>query len=258
MNGLLTETGRAVAFLSRLPVPDRVFDGHSVSIAQSAGAYGIAGIVIALPASVLLLLLLWAGVAPLFASAVSLSVLLLVSGALHEDGLADCADGFGGGSNRERILQIMKDSAIGTYGGIAIVMSLLLRVSGIAMIAGDSTPLAAALAIAGVAAVSRSAMVWHWHVLPAARLDGVAHSAGQPDEGAVRFAMISGAVVTVLLTVPAAGLVGALLALLLTAAACFAFTRFTDARISGHTGDTIGATQQVCEVAALLGLALWL
>ncbi len=258
MHGLLAETGRAVAFLSRLPVPDRFFSGDPIPVSQSARAYALAGVVIALPAALLLFVLLEAGLAPLFAAALALCCLMVVTGGLHEDGLADCADGFGGGASRERALEIMKDSTIGAYGGLALVMSVLLRASGVAAIAAAAQPWATALAVIGVASLSRAAMVWHWHVLPAARADGVAVAAGQPANRTAVFAVASGAVLAAILTAAAAGPEGAALSLLLTACACIGFTRLARARIGGHTGDTIGACQQICEIAALLGLALWL
>ena len=256
MHGLFAETGRAVAFLSRLPVPNRFFSGDPIPVSQSARAYALAGVVISLPAAVLVFVLLEAGLAPLFAAALGVCCMLLVTGGLHEDGLADCADGFGGGASRERALEIMKDSTIGAYGGLALAMSVLLRASGIAAIAAASQPWAAALAIVGVASLSRAAMVWHWRALPAARTDGVAVAAGQPESGTAMFTVASGAVVAAILTAPAGGPEGAALSLLLTAGTCVGFTRLARTRIGGHTGDTIGASQQICEIAALLGLAL--
>lgn len=258
MNELVQDTGRAVAFLSRLPVPDRFFEGEPVAISGSARAYGFAGLVICLPGALVLSLLLAIGLAPLFAAALALSCHLLVTGALHEDGLADCADGFGGGSDRDKTLDIMKDSTIGAYGGIALVMSLLLRVAGIAAVAGALSPVAAGLCFLAAGVVSRAAMIWHWNALPAAKTDGVAASAGQPDDDSARFALISGAVLGGVLALRAVGAGGAVLLLVLTVGSCLAFTRFADRKIGGHTGDTIGATQQICEIAALLGLALWL
>ena len=154
-------------------------------------------------------------------------------------------------------LEIMKDSTIGAYGGLALVMSVLLRASGVAAIAAAAQPWAAALAVVGVAALSRAAMVWHWHVLPAARADGVAVAARPAGETARPSSPLPAApFLAAILTAPAAGPEGAALSLLLTACACIGFTRLARARIGGHTGDTIGACQQICEIAALLGLAL--
>lgn len=258
MRGFIAETGRAVAFLSRLPVPDSFFPEDPIPVSQSARAYALAGVVIALPAAVLLLVLLEAGLDPLFAAGLYQACSLLVTGGLHEDGLADCADGFGGASNRERALEIMKDSTIGAYGGLSLAMSVLLRTAGVAAIASSVPPWAAATAVVGVAALSRAAMVWHWRVLPSARVDGVAVAAGQPDGTTAIVAVASGAVLASILVAPAGGAGGAAFSLFFTAAACVAFTRLANARIGGHTGDTIGACQQICEIAALLGLALWL
>ena len=258
MSGLVEDTARAVAFLSRIPVPDRFFADDSSSISQSARAYAFAGAVICLPASLLLFVLLSAGLDPLFSSALTVAFSVLVCGALHEDGLADCADGFGGGSSRERVLDIMKDSAIGAYGGLALIVSFVTRVAGVAVLASQASPVAAALALLSVGISSRAAMVWHWHGLPAARTDGVAALAGQPDEDAMRLALTSGLLLSFLLALPAVGAAGALTAPLIMAAAAFGFRQYVSSRIGGHTGDTIGATQQICEIAALLGLALWL
>jgi len=258
MNDLVRDTGRAVGFLSRIPVPDRFFTDETVTIARSARAYGLAGAVISLPGALTLTLLLAIGLNPLFAATLALSCHVVVTGALHEDGLADCADGFGGGSNPARRLDIMKDSSIGAYGGIALILSLMLRVAGIVAVASAAAPIAAGLCFLAAGVVSRVAMVWHWNALPAARSDGVAASAGQPDSAALRFALVTGVLLGCVLAWRAVGPGGAFLMLVLVAASCVAFARFTDRKIGGHTGDTIGATQQICEIAALLGLALWL
>ena len=257
MDKIVAETARAVSFLSRLPVPDRFFSEDAIPAARSARAYPLAAVIVTLPAAVLLFLLRSVGLDALFASALAVAVLMLTTGALHEDGLADCADGFGGGRDRDRVLAIMKDSAVGAYGCLALVLSVLLRVAGIAAIASAAPALSAGLALIAVAALSRTAMVWHWHVLPAAKPDGVAASSGQPGSEAAAFALISGAVIGMVFSLPAAGIAGAITALLLAAILCSGFTRMTRARIHGHTGDTIGATQQICEIVSLLGLALW-
>ena len=149
MRGFIAETGRAVAFLSRLPVPDSFFPEDPIPVSQSARAYALAGVVIALPAAMLLLVLLEAGLDPLFAAGLYLACSLLVTGGLHEDGLADCADGFGGASSRERSLEIMKDSTIGAYGGLSLAMTVLLRTAGVAAIATSVPPWASAMAVVG-------------------------------------------------------------------------------------------------------------
>ena len=258
MTDLASDTARAVAFLSRLPVSDRYFDDTETEVAQSARAYGLAGFVVSLPAAVIYLFLLAIGLAPLFASAIAVACLVLTTGALHEDGLADTADGFWGGRERDSILKIMKDSTIGAYGTLALVLTVLLRVSGLTAIAAGSGAISAALALLAVAAISRAAMVWHWHVLPAAKPDGVAATAGRPDGDAMVFAALSGVLISAILGYFAGGIGGVLTMFLLVAIVCAGFSRIARNKIDGHTGDSIGATQLLCEIAALLGLAVWI
>lgn len=254
---IITDTARAVSFLSRLPVSDRYFDHHDMVVADSSHAYALAGVVIAFPAGVVLFVLLASGVAPLFACAIAITCLVITTGALHEDGLADCADGFWGGRERDSILMIMKDSTIGAYGTLALVMISLLRVTGLMAIAAGSSAIAVALALLAVAAISRAGMVWHWHILPAAKADGVAASAGRPDGDSMVFAVLSACGLVAVLGFAAGGIAGVLTVFLLSAIVCTVFSRIARNKIGGHTGDTIGATQLVCEAAALLGLALW-
>src|SRR5690606_24070433 len=124
----------------------------------------------------------------------ALALQAFLTGALHEDGLSDTADGVGGGRDRESALRIMKDSRIGTYGAVALVLSFALRGAALAAIAGSVTPTVAGLALLGVAALNRAAMVWHWSQLPPARADGVAASAGEPEEPATTLALATGGV----------------------------------------------------------------
>ncbi|MEM6464232.1 MAG: adenosylcobinamide-GDP ribazoletransferase [Pseudomonadota bacterium] len=258
MHSIVGETARAVAFLSRIKVPDRYFAGSNGMIIDSVRAFPIAGVVVAAPAAAVFFLLLFLSVSPLFAAVFAVSVLVLTTGALHEDGLADTADGFWGGRDREHILKIMKDSSIGAYGSLALILIVVLRVSGLSAIAASAGAVSSALALLAVAVLSRTAMVWHWHVLPAARPDGVAVSAGRPDGDAMVFAGLSGAAVSGLLAYAAGGLAGIASMFLLVAVVCAGFSRIANGKIGGHTGDTIGASQLVCEIAALLGLVLWI
>lgn len=257
MTEIIADTARAVSFLSRLPVPDRFFDHRETVVADSARAYGIAGVVVAIPASLTLYVLLVLGLQPLLACALAVTCLVVTTGALHEDGLADCADGFWGGRDRDAILVIMKDSTIGAYGALALVLIMVLRVSGLAAIAAGSSAFATALALLAVAAASRAGMVWHWHTLPAAKADGVAASAGRPDGDSMVFAVLSACGLVVVLGPASGGIAGVVTLLVLSAIVCTGFSSIARNKIGGHTGDTIGATQLVCEVAALLGLALW-
>jgi adenosylcobinamide-GDP ribazoletransferase len=253
--GLIDDLFRALGFLSRLPLPGRFFAGHDGSMARAARAFPLAGLLIAAAPAAMLGMLLWIGADPLVATLLALVALTLLTGALHEDGLADTADGLGGGRDRAHALEIMKDSRIGTYAGVALILSFALRAAALAAIARHAPPLATAAALAAAAAVSRGLMVWHWSALPPARPTGVAAAAGQPYGSARTGALLSGAVIASLLLLPTVSLTALLTVLALPALAAFAFTRWIKTRLGGHTGDTIGATQQICEIALLCSLA---
>lgn len=250
------DLARSIGFLSRLPVPGRYFRGHDGSLTRAVRAFPLAGSLITLPPAAIFAVLTAFKLEPLVAALVALVALTLITGALHEDGLSDTADGLGGGRDQEKALAIMRDSRIGSYGASALILSYSLRAAGTAAIGTSLGPTAGALAIIAVAALSRAAMVWHWSSLPPARRDGVAVSVGGPEETAVRFAVVSAIVIVLLLVWPAAGLAAVLACLAAAGLASFVLTRYTRSRIGGHTGDTIGASQQCAEMAALVALAL--
>lgn len=246
----------ACSFLSRLPVPPRVFEGFDGRMAGVAHAFPAAGFLIALPGALVFWLALEAGADPLVAALLALAAHSLATGALHEDGLADCADGFGGGKSPGHALEIMRDSRIGSYGTVALILAFALRAATFAALARHLPPLAASLMLPAAGALARAFMVAHWQALPSARQQGLAASAGQPDVFAAALALALG---TVLAGIPALaflGLPALFLALLLAATAAFLLTRLAARRINGHTGDTIGAVEQVSEIAVLLAFSL--
>lgn len=252
---LLGQTMRATAFLSRLPVPQRYFTGET-SMRDDSASFAFSGVLIAIAPAVFLLLLGLIGVPPFLAAAFCVLSLAVVTGALHEDGLGDVADGFGGGKDKEARLEIMKDSRIGTYGAIAVAGSLLLRVAALGAIVTAHGSVAAAITVIAVAACSRAAVVWFWASLPSARPGGIADSAGTPTEGAVSLAAISGLAVFAVLATVAIGFVNAAIALLFALAGLQGFSRLCARMIGGQTGDTLGSCQQIVEVMLLTGLAL--
>jgi len=251
-----SDIARAVAFLSRIPVPSSFFEGYDGKLTRVSRTFPLAGLLIALPAAIVFAVLLAFHADPFMASLLALAVQTMATGALHEDGLSDTADGLGGGKDRDRALAIMKDSRIGTYGATALILSFGLRAAALAAIAGVLAPVAAALALLAAAVLSRGAMVWHWYILPAAKPDGIAASAGKPDYGAMQIALITALVLSAFLLWPSLRLPAFILCLFVTAAAAFLFTRRVRQRLSGHTGDTVGATQQICEIAVLCTLAM--
>ncbi|MEK1894959.1 MAG: adenosylcobinamide-GDP ribazoletransferase [Rhizobium sp.] len=250
------DVARAVAFLSRIPTPSSAFVDFNGKLDRASRAFPVAGIVIALLPALVFMVMLCLHADRLMSAFAALAAQAALTGALHEDGLADCADGLGGGRDREHALSIMKDSRIGTYGASALILSFALRAAALAAVARAAPPFAAALAIPAIACISRGALVWHWHRLPSAKPDGLAAAAGQPSEGTMHMALASGCVLSALLLWPSLGLLPLVCALLACGLSVMAFTRFVRRKLAGHTGDTLGAAQQISEIAAVCALAM--
>lgn len=250
----IADLARSLGFLSRVPVPDRFFRGHDGSVSRAVQAFPLAGVLIAFGPALVMFIAAEAGDA-LVASLLALALLTLLTGALHEDGLADAADGLGGGRDRDHALLIMKDSRIGSYGVVALILSFGLRAASLAALARIDASLAA-VALVASASMSRAAMVWHWSVLRSARESGVAAAAGVPERSARDIALGFGAVLGFALPAFFMGPAAGLAAIFLAAATTLIFTHFVRRKLGGHTGDTIGATQQTVEIVILAGLAL--
>lgn len=246
----LSDLGTALSLLSRIPVPlDHARAGARA--AQAAWAYPLAGALLAVLVGGGGWALSAMGIAAGPVAALVLGAQVMVSGALHEDGLADSADGFWGGWDPARRLEIMRDSRIGAYGVLALGLSLLLRWTCLATILGAAGPAALLGTLVAAGAVSRASMVAVMHALPFARDDGLSRRVGTPPRWAV--------VLAAGLALGASGLLwgvsGALLLGLSGAAAALVVGRLARARIGGQTGDVLGATQQVAECLALLVLS---
>jgi adenosylcobinamide-GDP ribazoletransferase len=189
------------------------------------------------------------GLPPLVAAFVALAVLVAVTGALHEDGLGDVADGFGGGRARDDKLSIMRDSRVGTYGVVAIVFSLGVRAAALAAVPA----VLGAAALIAAAALSRAMLPGVLHSLPPARAAGMGAEAGRPPMQTVAVAVGIGGLIALV----AVGAVTALLAVALAVLGAALVALLARRQIGGHTGDVCGAAQQTAEVAALLAIVAW-
>ena len=255
MSPALAAFFRAAAFLTRLPPVARAFEGGPHPLGKDVLAFPLVGLLAALPAAFLLAFLPEAGLSALVAAALAVAATILVTGALHEDGLGDVADGLFGHHGRERALAIMKDSRVGSYGALALILIVALRIALLAeLLSLGST--AAALATLGAAAFSRGAMTLLWASLPSADPGGLADSVGQPPLAAGWRALWLGAAIFFLLSSLGIGLSHAVLSLSAGAAMLFAFRHWLRDRLGGQTGDTLGAAQQLTEIAALFALCL--
>ncbi|MCY0095537.1 adenosylcobinamide-GDP ribazoletransferase [Hoeflea ulvae] len=254
----IDDIARSTGFLSRLPVPARFFTDHDGALSRASGMFPAAGVIIALLPALIMLGLSAANANAALTALLVLMVLTGVTGALHEDGLADSADAFGARGGRAHMLEIMKDSRIGAYGVLALMTGFALRATALTIILSVTGGWYACLLLLAAAAISRACMVWHWNELPPARLDGVAASVGAPYDSARTTALVSGVILFGVLAAFCIGLIPAVIALAITALAAHQWTALVRKRLGGHTGDTIGATQQITETACLVTLALLL
>jgi adenosylcobinamide-GDP ribazoletransferase len=253
---LVNDTMRALAFLSRLPIPQRWFEGYDGSLSSTVRGFPLAGMLIALPASLVLLIAHALDLPEIISALLIIIALIITAGALHEDGLADVADGFYGGTSVDRRLEIMKDSATGSYGVLALIVSVFLRTALLATIFDEIGTIHAVAVIIGTEAASRSVMAKFWQSLPSVRAGGVADQAGAPTAEAANFAMILGAVVLAVSYGAARGPLAIVIAACLTALVFFGFSALCREKIGGQTGDTLGAMQQLATISLLLGLVI--
>jgi adenosylcobinamide-GDP ribazoletransferase len=217
-------------------------------------AFPLAGALIGAASGLVLVGLAGAGLPGLAAAGLTLAVLAVLTGGLHEDGLTDMADGFGGGGDRASKLAIMRDSHIGTYGVMALVLGLLIKAACLASLAHGSMATAIVLLVA-TGALSRALIVWLMASTPLARSDGLAHGLGQPSDATARNALLAGGVIAVLLLVPAAGLVPALVITGVGALVAGLTRSLAMRQIGGHTGDICGALQFLVETAMIAAAA---
>lgn len=239
----LSELQLALMLLTRLPA-GRI--AVVPAMGAAAWAFPLVGFVVGAVSAAVLLAALALGVAPTMAAGLALLAGVLATGGLHEDGLADVADGFGGGRDRARKLEIMRDSRIGSYGALALVLSLGLRWQGLTILAAHSGE-AAAMALVALGAASRAGMALALAVMPAARDDGLGKAAAGVDalRAGCALAIGMGALLAI----------GAPVAILAMAVAGLALGLQALRQIGGQSGDLLGALQQVSEIAGWLVLS---
>ncbi|MDS7597359.1 adenosylcobinamide-GDP ribazoletransferase [Agrobacterium tumefaciens] len=252
----ITDVMRSVAFLSRLPVSSRFFEDDDGSMRRTARAFPAAGLLIALPSAAIIAVLGHFNADPDMTGWIAVAMMALVTGALHEDGLADTADGFGSGKPAEKTLEIMKDSRIGTYGAIALILSFAVRATALSALIAVLPAKTAAACLIAAAVASRALMVWHWQAVPPARTCGVAASVGQPHAIERNVALATGLFLTAMFTLHTLPLLPLVIVIAAACGAVWGLNRLCLRKIGGHTGDTIGACQQITEIVILVTLAI--
>jgi adenosylcobinamide-GDP ribazoletransferase len=241
----------ALTFLTRLPLGMAHAEAPLPSLADASWAFPLVGLVIGAIGGIANVVASALALPALAAALIAVATTALVTGGLHEDGLADTADGFGGGITREAKLEIMRDSRIGTFGVLALIFSIGLRSAAIADI-GLRWHVVAALIAAH--ALARGVLPAALHKLDPARDDGLGAGAGRPDRNQVLIALAIALVIAVIATGLRPGLTAAVVAALVA----MAIGALAQRQIGGQTGDVLGAIEQAAETAALLAVAAWI
>lgn len=262
---ILILTVSAAMFLSRLPLNSILVrlttniapNDQQQTIGKSARYFGIAAFFVSLPSVAVFAIASALGLSPYISAILTLAALVLTTGALHEDALADVADGFGGGKDRDSKLAIMRDSQIGTYGACALILVLSLQIAIYAELIAIM-PMAKFLAIFIAANVaSTSVMIWPWANEPAARLDGgLSIKLGIPEKATAGAASLIGFFLATILLSTAVRPVAAFSSLVVCWICMLAFTHICHKQIGGHTGDSLGATKKLSEMGLLLALII--
>jgi adenosylcobinamide-GDP ribazoletransferase len=238
----------SLQFLTRLPIPfARTIDPPR--LAQSMRFFAVAGAFVGGLSGLMLVVLQMIHLPTLIAAAFTCMFGALMTGGLHEDGLADTADGFFGGKSREHRLEIMRDSRIGSYGAMALGLGLIARAGAYESLCALS-PFQIVLITAAVGGFSRAMMVdMMWATRPA-RKDGLSVLAGRPGRNTALFAIVCGSALTIYAGLSLrieSGFIALLVAIITTGI----LRRMAMRLIGGQTGDVCGAVQVVAEIMML-------
>jgi adenosylcobinamide-GDP ribazoletransferase len=239
----------AVTLLTRLPVSGWAADAAWPPAEDVVWAYPVVGFLVGGAGAAMFWIALHLGLASALAAILAVIAIILVSGGLHEDGLADTADGFGGGATVDRKLEIMRDSRIGSYGALALVLTTGLRVAALfALPAGR-----ACMALLAAGALSRGAIILLLLLLTPARANGAAAALGRVRRSTGFCGLALALAGSFSLPLPQA-----VLCCVSVFATALIMAWIARRQIGGYTGDVLGATAVTCECMALVaaGLAL--
>lgn len=252
--GVLPETWReellaALTFLTRLRLNRLASEGAAADLGAASWAFSVAGILVGLIGGIAYGIASGLDLPLLAAALIAIGATILATGGLHEDGLADSADGLGG-RDREEKLSIMRDSRTGAYGVLALILSVALRAGALERIGGFWGVLGALIA---AHALARGFLPVALRFLDPAREDGLGAAAGRPAARAVLWSCGIGVAVAGL----CAGVRPGLAAAIVAAAVMAGMAWLAERQIGGQTGDILGALEQGGEISALLAISAW-
>ncbi len=237
----------ALVFLTRLPIQLNLeFSMKTLGLASRA--FPLVGVILGGISGSIFFAGGAAGLPSLLCAFLALGAQILLTGALHEDAIGDVADGFGGGADRDKKLEIMRDSRVGTYAVVTLIVILGMKASALAAL---QDPYVAFAVIIGAAVCSRGMMSSAMYLMPAARKNGLGASAGRPPLATALWAFGFATLIPVLILGPYFGSAGVIAAL--GGAAVIGLIAYR--QIGGQTGDVLGSVQQLAETSFLITLA---
>jgi adenosylcobinamide-GDP ribazoletransferase len=247
-------TVEGLRFYTRLPTPQNIYSSDRLNFQSIAWSLPIVGIIIGLSGASILLLSIALGLSSMIGAILAVATLIIVTGGLHEDGLADFTDGLNGKTIEHR-LAIMRDSRIGAFGALALFITLLLRIAALSDLVEQSL-FGALLVILVVSPLSRVAGLAPLIFLQPARQDGVAANAAAPTFQTFIYLL---ATMTLFGFLPALCLshpMNAIFATLAAVMGALVIQWRAQQQLGGFTGDVLGAAQQLAEVGGLLAFSL--
>lgn len=234
----------AISFLTRLPIGKRDFTG--LKLANSSWAFPLVGAIVGAWGWAVYASAISIGISPIISAWLAIFFQIIFTGGLHEDGLADTADGLASGRNQEQKLSIMRDSRIGSYGVIALLIAISLRANAIAIFPAHSL-----LFFVAAGATSRVLIVLIMRAVPNASTKGLSASAGRPTGKQTIFSLLIGFLSLLIAT----SFLNAIFCIIIIAIIFFVIRKIARQNFGGITGDVLGASQQIIEVVLLLLLS---
>ncbi|HEY1541418.1 MAG TPA: adenosylcobinamide-GDP ribazoletransferase [Xanthobacteraceae bacterium] len=247
LGGLTSDLAVALAFYTRLPIrPQKPVD--DAALARASWCLPIVGALIGVIAGFAYWISVRLNMPQLVAATIAVAASMMLTGCLHENGLAGTADRLGGGMTPERALDIMREHRIGTFGACALIVSFALRVGAI-----TDLPKAGlvAWALIGAHAMARAGLPLFMRLVPPAGPDGLAAQAGAPPPDRAWAALVIGAI----MLWTALGFTAALFAIVFMLLGNAVVALISHRKIGGQTGDVRGAAEQVGECIVLMTTA---
>ena len=234
----------ALVFLTRLPV-SLGFSFDMNALKSACRCFPLIGLIVGGLSGTLYVAAFYIGLPPWISALLAVAAQILLTGALHEDAIGDVADGFGGGADKHAKLEIMRDSRVGTYAVVALILIVGLKTAAIAHI---GEPFLVFAILTAAASTSRGMMTWGLFFLAPAREDGLGHGSGRPDFMAPLWSTVFVMLISVLILGNHMGAMALLAAIIGGSLMGLVAQR----QIGGQTGDVLGAIQQISEVFFIL------